>query len=377
MSRDEERYQTGKKVAQVGAVVNFLLAVFKLFLGFVGRSQALMADGVHSLSDLICDLLILVAAKYGSADADDNHPYGHRRIETIVTTFLGVILVLIGIGIAIDATMDIAHHHLEKPDWFTAVVAFVSIIANEGLYYYTLRGAKKVDSDMLRANAMHARADSLSSLIVLIGIIGSLLGWTFLDAIAAIIVSLFIIKMGVSWSWKALAELSDEGLSEEDLTNIRRTIMEQTGVLQMHELRTRKMGGKAFLDVHILIKPYTSASEGHRIAEGVRVALMTQFDHLEDLLIHIDVENHPHDLPEFLPPDRNELMEELLPKWQSILDKSDIRRIQLHYLHQQVEIELCLSLQVLKHHDDISLRKAFEDSISKNSHIRKITLSFQ
>lgn len=377
MTRDNFRYQTGKRVALVGAVVNLLLAGFKLVLGFFGRSQALMADGVHSLSDLICDLLVLIAAKYGSLDADDNHPYGHRRIETIVTSILGAVLILVGLGIAIDACMDIESHQFAKPDFYTAVVAFVSIVANEGLYFYTRHAARKINSDVLMANAHHARGDSLSSLIVLVGIIGSLMGWTFLDAIAAVIVALIIIKMGVGWTWKSFAELSDEGLSEDDLKDIRRTIMAQPGVLHMHQLRTRKMGGQALLDVHLLIRPYTSASEGHRVAEGVQFALMNRFKDIEDMTIHVDVENHDDDIPDRLLPTRDDIQLKYEARWEAIVPKSDIRRLVLHYLHQKIEVEITLSLALLKTRDDASLRTLFEQSVDADPDIRKITVSFQ
>lgn len=376
MTSSKERASVGKRVALVGACVNFLLAILKLVVGYFGRSQALMADGVHSFSDLICDFLVLIAAKYGSAEADEDHPYGHQRIETLITLALGLILMIVGVGVAIDACIDIAHHRLEVPSYLTVVIAFISIIANEGLYFYTMSRANQINSDVLRASAAHARTDSLSSLVVLAGLVGSILGWTFLDAIAAIIVALLIIKIGFEWAFKAIVELTDKGLDEDVLAEIRRTILNCEGVLQMHQLRTRAMASQTLLDVHILIRPYTSASEGHQIAESVRVALDKTFPHITDSTIHVDVENHPEALPPRLLPSRQEVLDLLMPKWASMISQQDIRHVDLYYLHGAIEMRLCLSLQLLHEHEHATLVACVNDSIEASPDMASIKLSF-
>ncbi len=317
------RADQGKKVALVGALVNFGLAILKLLIGYFGRSQALIADGVHSFSDLICDFLVLIAAKYGNADADEDHPYGHYRIETIITLSLGLILILIGVGIAIDAAFDLAHQDLKMPSHWTVWVALVSIIANEGLFFYTRKIANQIDSSALKLAASHARSDSLASLVVLVGLIGAFFGWLFLDAVSAIIVSLIIIKMGLTGAWHALLELTDQGLNNADLLEIKTIILNTEGVLAMHQLRTRKMSSKTYLDVHILIAPYTSASEGHQIAERVHVGLVQKFPTIFDTIIHVDVENHPEVLPENLLLSRSEILEKLEAKILIIAGKYD------------------------------------------------------
>lgn len=367
-----DRYQQGKQVAIVGALVNFGLAILKLLIGYFGRSQALIADGVHSFSDLICDFLVLIAAKYGNADADEDHPYGHYRIETIITLSLGLILIFIGVGIAIDAAFDLAHQNLKMPSHWTVWVALISIIANEGLFFYTRKIAHHIDSSALKLAAVHARSDSLASVVVLVGLIGSFFGWVFLDAVAAIIVSLIIIKMGLKGLWNALLELTDQGLNNADLLEIRRIILDTEGVLAMHQLRTRKMSSKTYLDVHILIAPYTSASEGHQIAERVHVGLVQRFPTIFDTTIHVDVENHPEILPENLLLTRSEFLEKLKDK----LDLLEIRALNLFYLNNQLEAHLCLSLNYLNQQGLEKLNQIVQDCEENIPGLIKLRLSY-
>ncbi len=371
LNSSKERYQRGRQVAWVGAVVNFGLAVFKLLIGYFGRSQALMADGVHSFADLICDFLVLMAAKYGNADADEDHPYGHYRIETLITLALGSILIFIGIGIGIDAAFDIAHGNFAKPSIWTVLVAMVSIVSNEGLFFYTQKVANQLDSNALRANASHARSDSLASVVVLIGLIGALKGWLFLDAVAAIVVSFIIIKMGLHWAWHALSELTDKGLDEQDLTPMREIILKTEGVLAMHQLRTRKMASRTYLDVHILIDPYNSASEGHQVAERVHVKLTQKFPDLFDMTIHVDVENHPEILPDHLLLTRSELTQELLKYFDF-----KIKNMDLYYLQNQIEVRLFLSLEVLSKISQPELEKICSECVRKIPILKSIQLGF-
>lgn len=361
----------GKKVAWVGAVVNLSLALFKLMIGYFGRSQALIADGVHSFSDLICDFLVLMAAKYGNAEADEDHPYGHYRIETLITLALGCMLLLVGMGIAVDAAFDMAHAEFQKPSVWTVVVAVVSILANESLFFYTSKIANLLDSNALRANAAHARSDSLASVVVLVGLVGALLGWEFLDAVAAIVVSLIIIKMGLHSAWHSLSELADKGLDEENLSAMREEILKTEGVLAMHQLRTRQMGSRAYLDVHILIPPYSSASEGHQIAERVHVGLTRKFPNLFDMTIHVDVENHPEVLPENLLMTREELKQKLDPYFDFKIQEMD-----LYYLKNQIEIRLILPLEGLSKFSQDFLESKIKQALTELKVVKNIQVVF-
>lgn len=373
----EERYQASKKVTFVGAGVNLFLSLIKLVFGLVGRSPALFADGIHSLSDLICDFLILIASRYSRVDADENHPYGHHRFETFATLIIGLFLVFVGIGIAYDALLMIAHNKVEVPDKFTLVVALISILANEWLYRYTLRQAKRVQSEMLHANAEHSRGDALSSLIVLFGIAGSLAGWAFLDAVAATIIALMIFKMGGKWVLRAFHELSDAGVESARLEEIRKLISSVDGVLHMHRLRTRKMAGNIMLDVHIEIPPFITASEGHYIAEKVRITLMKAFDDITDVTVHVDVENHSESLNYKLLKSRKELWVQYEKAWSALIPTQAFKNFVLHYVGSQLKIILLLEYSwysSLGGAEQAALIEKLHHTIKADPDIRELTI---
>ena len=373
---DENRYALSRRVTVVGIVTSFILAILKLLVGTLGASAALVADGFHSLGDVVCNFMVLFAARLGNLDADHNHPYGHRRIETFATLVLSTFLLVVGVGIAFEAIMHLVRHDVEKPDFYTLSAAILSVAANEGLFRYTLKAADKINSDLLRANAWHSRFDSLSSVIVLVGIMGALAGWTFLDAIAAIAVALFIGKMGIGWGWQAILELTDAGVDPKELEEIKAAILSSPGVLHMHQLRTRKMAGEVYLDVHILIEPHTSASEGHYFAETVRVTLTKKFANIKDVTVHVDVEEHPEQLPPSLPKNRFQLLENLKPQWNKWVLDEDIRHLSVFYLEGKIELQVHLALSVLELHGLDQLLEAFEKSKAVEPQVRSIKLLF-
>ena len=344
------RYQAIKKVTIVGMIINSILAIVKIIVGLIGRSPALFADGIHSLSDLISDLFVLFAARYSSKEVDHNHPYGHQRIETIATVALSLILIAAGFGIAYDAISHLLADTVTQPDNYTIIAAVFSILANEWLFRYTLKTANKIDSDMLRANAWHSRSDALSSVVVLIGLLGSMIGYPFMDAIAAIIVCLMIIKMGVTWGYQAISELIDTGAEPETIEEISKIIQSAEGVLDFHNLRTRKMAGQLFLDVHILIASNLSASEGHYIGERVRATLSEKVENIKDITVHIDVDNHPEGTLKLadLPLSRKELLNSVAP----ILEKEGLDKFlhatQIYYDGKNITIVFCFDLSTLE-----------------------------
>ncbi|MCF6764760.1 cation diffusion facilitator family transporter [Thiotrichales bacterium 19S3-7] len=360
MYTKEERYDISKRVTLVGSGINLGLAVLKLIVGFFGHSSALFADGLHSLSDLFGDFLVLMAAKFAKKGADHDHPYGHHRIETIATVGLGLFLIIIGLGIIFDAIIEVAKSDALRPDYFTLVVAIISIIANEWLYRYTMKAADEIHSDLLRANAWHSRSDSLSSIIVLVGLIGSLLGWHFMDPIAAIIVSLMIIKMGIKWGWRGISELVDTAVDPKTIAKIDAIIAKTEGVRSHHQTRTRLMAGHIFLDAHILIDPLATASEGHYIAERIRARLASEIDYIEDVTIHIDVDEHPERLPSLseLPPTRMEILSELMPKLKTLIPENAIQRVDLYYTKEKVNASVILNTEHLSSQGSLDVLKA-------------------
>ncbi|KTD23783.1 cation efflux family protein [Legionella lansingensis] len=334
----QDRYSQAKKITIIGAVVTAILGVIKLFGGIIYHSHALVADGVHSFSDLITDLMVLFASKYGSQDADATHPYGHQRIETAATLILALLLILAGAGIAWDSLSEVIQATHDKPGWLALPVALLSIVANEMLFHYTYHVGQKIQSSLVITNAWHHRSDAASSIVVTLGLVGTILGFIYLDAIAAIIVGLMIIKMGMSYGWDSVKELIDTAVEPEVLKKIEDIIESVPGVEKIHQLRSRLMGGDILVDVHILVSPYISVSEGHYIAQHVHQALMNELKRVKDVIVHVDPEDDELTCPSLHLPNRVILQEELLSEWQQ--DFPGLVNWTIHYLDGKMTIDL-------------------------------------
>lgn len=276
-----------ERVTLVGALLNLLLAIIKIIVGTIGHSHALITDGIHSLSDLASDAVVYFASKHGSRGPDYNHPYGHARVG------MGILLCLIGAGIAVDETLRLVETPLApKPEMWVLAMAVISLVAKEGLYWYTLAVARRTESELLRANVWHHRTDAASSVIVVIAVGGAFAGLAWLDAVGAIGVALLIGWIGWDLSRRSVCELVDTGLDWREVAAIRRAIMSVDGVRALHTLRTRRMGGKALVDVHLLLQnPRISVSEGHQISEVVLGKLVKSIDSVTDVTVHIDPED--------------------------------------------------------------------------------------
>ena len=333
-----DRFRQAKIVTLVGAGVNALLGVIKLAGGFVFHSHALVADGFHSLSDLLTDTMVLFASKYGSQDADDRHPYGHQRIETAATLLLALLLILAGFGISWDAIYELHDKTWEMPKWWALPIAIFSIIANELLFHYTKYIGNKIKSPLILANAWHHRSDAASSIIVALGLIGSLSGFAWLDTLAAVIVGILIIKMGLDYGWNSVKELVDTAVEPEVLNKILKIIGSFDDVKKIHQLRSRLMGGDILIDVHILVSPYISVSEGHYIAQQVHHALIDQFERVKDVIVHVDPEDDEELCPSLRLANRKTLEDTLLNPWTQQFP--DIVYWTIHYLESSIRINL-------------------------------------
>jgi len=335
-----ERYAAARKSTWVSIFINLMLTLLQIVAGYFGRSQSLMADGLHSLSDLLADILVLFANWHGSRHADANHPYGHARIETAATLILGVALAALGVALLIAAGVRLQHpQNIQTVHPLTFWIALIALAAKEGMFRYMLAVATRVRSQMLVANAWHARSDAASSLVVLLGIGGNLLGYTFLDLVAAAAVGMIIAHMGGKFALEALAELIDTGLSDTEVAAIRNSLLSTPGVRGLHELRTRKMADNALVDAHIIVDPKISVSEGHYIAEAARQAVLKQH-HVADVMVHIDPEDDLLTRPSAPLPDREILLDHLQQRLGSALPAH--YRTTLHYLDGKVEAELFL-----------------------------------
>lgn len=337
-----------RRSVNVSMGVNIGLSVLQIVVGWFANSHSLLVDGFHSFSDLLSDVLVLFVARHSVRAADDNHPYGHARLETLATLILGLMLVGIGCAFLYSAGEKAMHLGEAPPVGMTALyVAILALATKEWLFRYMLRAAKKANSAMLVANAWHSRSDAASSLVVAIGIGGSLLGFIYADLLAAAIVGSLIIKMGWQFSRGALEELMDHGADAAQIEEIRQVIQTTPGVHDLHELRTRRMADRILVDAHVRVSPRISVSEGHRIAEQVRLRVREQCAEVLDMLVHIDPED---DLVPADPGHAVEVGRDALEQW---LNQEAVRvwghgpwapeRIQLHYLNGRIEVEVLLT----------------------------------
>jgi len=287
-----------------------------------------------------------VAAKYSNQPADKEHPYGHARIETAFTVGLGVVLIITAIGIVVDSGQRLLNPEtLLHPTPIVLLIAAISILANEALYQYTIRVAREVKSNLLVANAWHHRSDAISSIVVLIGVAGSLLGVTYLDVFAALAVALMIGKVGWDQAWTSIRELIDTGMEPKAAAAVRRIIENIEGVQSMHMLRSRRMGGSYLIDVHIEVAERLSVSEGHKIAEYVRYKLIESDKNISNALVHIDPEDDSLELLCIDLPFRREVLADLRKVWAGEVDAAGCNSVTLHYLSGKVHVDLVRPLE--------------------------------
>jgi len=345
---DPQRNALANRSTWVSVAVNIGLTLLQILAGFVAHSQSLIADGMHSLSDLVCDFLVLVASHHSKDPADEGHPYGHGRVETAASFALGAILVVTGGAIMVAAAIKLQNiEHLPPVAPLALWVAGIALIAKESLFRYMLHVGERLRSPMLIANAWHARSDAASSLVVAVGIGGNLLGFVYADSVAAIVVGFMIIRMGIVFAWDAFQELIDAGLSIEEVDSIRQTLVDTPGVESLHELRTRRMAHRALVDAHILVDPRISVSEGHSIAERARGRVLKSHPAVADVLVHVDPEDdHDHDANAMRMPGRENLLHHLAPLLEGLPEP---QRVVFHYIAGKVEAEVYLPHHFFEH----------------------------
>ncbi len=288
-----ERAAAASRSTWVSVGVNLILTVAQITAGILAKSQGLIADGIHSLSDLVADFVVLFASHHSKKDADEDHPYGHQRFETAASLTLGVLLLAVGAGMLWSAFLKLENPETVQKVHIAALwVAGGALIAKELLFRYMLLVAKRVKSSMLVANAWHARSDAASSLVVGIGIIGNLAGYPILDPIAALIVGFMVARMGWGFGWDALHDLMDRAVNEQEVAAIRLTLVETPGVSGVHDVRTRKMGDMIVVDAHIEVDASISVEAGHDIAVAARQRVM-QRHRVLNLMTHVDPWRRP------------------------------------------------------------------------------------
>ena len=344
------RSRKAKTVTVYGFALNTVLTVLKITTGLFSGSYALLIDGFHSLSDLATDLMVYVLSHIAHEDADAEHPYGHGRFENFGTLILGSLLIAVagGIGYSGIERLIVGTH---QPILGTAalLVAAFSIAINEWIYRFTLKAGEAINSELLIANAWHSRSDSLSSIAVAIGIIGTIAGVVWLDTAAAVFVAGMIGHMGFSLAWSNAKQLVDTALPTDEVNKISAAILQIEGIQSIHSLRTRKSGSMVFVDVHIEVDSRASVSEGHQIGQWVTLKLLQEFPAIEDVTFHIDSKEDFHIERPLeaikLQPLRKELQQQLSQAWSSIDIAQQVLEIRLNYLTSGILAEIHLPLK--------------------------------
>lgn len=335
--------RAASRVTVIGMLLDGVLGILKVIAGTLFHSQALLVDGIHSFTDVASDLVVLGVMRVSRQAPDQDHPYGHQRIETMGTMVLGSILIAVGAALAWDNTLRLLDGGaVNIPEWPVLVAAVISIASKEWIYRYTRRVGIAIRSDLIIANAWHSRTDALSSVVVLFSTIGAMLGYLWLDILAAVIISGIIIHIGWRFTRDSVKELVDTGLSPEDTEALKHIASKTDGVRNVHELRSRRMGHDILLDVHLVVSPEISVSEGHQIGMQVVKAMRNALDNILDINFHIDAENdeiHPQTSEQL--PARAEIREVL---HQHIENLPSNNRLRLHYLRNRVHMELFMEI---------------------------------
>ena len=354
--------QAATRVTLIGALLDLILGLAKIITGIASNSLALISDGVHSLSDLLTDAFVLIITHISHAEPDRDHPYGHRRFETLGTIALGIVLFAVASIIGFDSIERIGGDSaLPIPGWTGLLVALASIVSKEWIYRYTKKVAELTNSSLLLANAWHSRTDSFSSIAVLVGILGAMLGYPVMDALAAIFVAMMIAKIAWDLVSSSLRELVDTALPKDKVNAIYAHINQLQGIVDVHELRTRQHGGRSFVDLHVQVDKRISVSEGHFLADYISDSVKKAFPDISDIIVHIDPEEDLEHTEIPTLPIRAEVEKVLYSRWQPILNKASVKILDLHYLQGQIEVDLYIDILIINSELEESLNKSLKD----------------
>lgn len=279
-----------RKITWIGFLTNILLAGIKFSAGYFGRSQALVADAIHTLTDTATDIAVIAGSHYWSRPPDECHPYGHRRLETLITVFIGIMLTAAGLGIGWQAISTLHRTPGLPPGWIALIATLISIVTKEIIYRWTAVAGKRIRSPALVANAWHHRSDAISSLPVLIAVGGAMLfpTWSFLDNVGAAVVSIFILHAAMKIIWPGISELIDAGAPGEIRKKILKIAAKCHGVHEIHKVRTRFISTAIQVDMHIVVDGSISVQEGHCIADNVKDQIIAGIPDVLDVVVHVD-----------------------------------------------------------------------------------------
>lgn len=283
-----ENYKLGVKTSIITIIINVILSGVKIIAGVVGKSSAMLADGIHTLSDVLTTFVVLIGLKVSSKEADERHPYGHEKYEPVFAKLLSIFLAVTGLFIGYEGISTLRSGNIQTPGKIALVAAVISVITKEGMYWYTAKTAKKIKSLSMEADAWHHRSDALSSVGTFIGIFGARMGLKILDPIAAIIVSVLIIKVGVNLYVQSIRGLVDESADDKTLLKIKDLTFSVKGVKDIKGFKTRIFGSRIYVDIEILVDGGITVKEGHDIAEKVHDLIEKNIDDVKHCMVHVE-----------------------------------------------------------------------------------------
>lgn len=365
MSNLKKETQIAQRVTVVGAIWDGLLGILKIIAGMFSQSQALVADGIHSLSDLVTDVFVYIASSNARQAPDEKHPYGHLRFETLTTVILGVVLIVVATGIVFEAfnaeTQPVA-------TWYGVGAVVLTLVVKEAIFHYTHRAGKQIGSKLLIANAWHSRSDALSSVAVLAGLVGVYFGYSWADQVASVIVGILIGKIAVEMIWENLAELVDTSPDPKTIEQIKDTANQLKHVMAPHDVRARSMAGKIFLDMHIHVPSHATVSEGHYLSDLVVYTIKKAHRDVQDVMVHVDTDDHIQSdtitdghlekPPALKLPARDQILADLGFMLRSHRAYLDLDATQLHYLDQTLYIHLIAKAKLAPSQDYERLSQA-------------------
>lgn len=279
------------KVSKVSIIANIVLSLFKLIAGIVANSYAMISDAIHSASDVVSSVIVIIGVKIANKASDKSHPYGHERFECIASIILSVILIITGLGIGVSGIRNIftgEYQNLEMPGLIALIMAIVSIVTKEAMYWYTRGVAKKINSSAVMADAWHHRSDALSSIGSFIGILGARMGFSVLDSVASIVITIFIVKAGVDIFIETVKELTDEACDEDTVNKIYELIEKENGVMRIDDVKTRKFGNRIYVDIEISADGEKTLTETHKIAENVHDSIEENMVLVKHCMVHVN-----------------------------------------------------------------------------------------
>ena len=367
----QQAQREATNVTLVGMFFDLLLGAGKIVGGVLTNSFALITDGIHSLTDAGTDIFVLVVARVANAEPDAEHQYGHGRFETLGTIAMGIVFFITAAILMYDSFNRLRlNEPLPTPAAAGIVIALISVATKEWIYHFTMRVAKKLNSSLLKANAWHSRTDAISSIAVLIGILGARQGYLWMDTVAGMFVALIIAKIGWELCTDSLTELVDTAVPKQRREQFESCILSIDGIRGITELRSRTTGGKIILEVRLLVNSYISVSEGHQLGELANKSLISQFADVCEVLIHIDPIQHETIGDESQLPERTQVMASLKACWESLIDQHSIASIDLHYLGGAIEVDLVLDVDVLS----MTIARDLEAAIEAEPHITKLRI---